>query len=125
MSRTDLILIVIATAALTAAVIIPVWYFHVRSYKRTLTAVRAVRDAYKVEARELREERLTNRRLTFREHADDATRVAVDEPIPYGLAAAPDPYAPVWTSGRLLDDGTHVHTEFGQIVRTSLGRGRS
>ncbi|MET7395576.1 hypothetical protein ABZS66_19010 [Dactylosporangium sp. NPDC005572] len=46
----------------------------------------------------------------------------VDEPIPYGLPDMPNPYAPVWTSGRLLDDATHVHTEFGQVVRTRFGR---
>jgi hypothetical protein len=118
----DLALIVIATAASTAAVLIPCWYLHVRSYKRTLTGVRAVRNAYKAEAQQLREERLTSRRLSFAEHADTATRVTVDEPIPYGLA--PDRYAPVWTSGWLLDDGTHVHTEFGQVVRTHFGRER-
>lgn len=46
----------------------------------------------------------------------------VDEPIPYGLPGVPNPYAPAWTSGALLDDGAHVHTEFGQAVRTRFGR---
>lgn len=90
----DLALIVIAAATTTAAVLIPCWYLHVRSYRRTLTGVRAVRNAYRAEARQLREERLANRRLSFVEHADTATRVAADEPVAYTLA---DPaYLPVF-----------------------------
>ncbi len=123
MTHTVIALIVLATAAVTAAVCITCWHLHLRSYRRSLARVRAQRDAYKVEALELREERLANRRLSFADYADTATRIAVDEPIPYGLA--PDPDAPAWTSGWLDDGGNHVHTEFGQIVRSGFDRGRS
>lgn len=118
--NTDLALIAIAAGASTSAILTVFWHFHVRSYRRTLDRVRARRDAYKVEVRELREERLAGRRLSFGEHA---ATVVVDEPIPF--TPAPDPYAPAWTSGWLLDDGTHVHTEFGQVVRSGFGRGQS
>lgn len=88
MTHTDLALIVIAAVASTAAVLITCWYLHAQSYKRTLTGVRAVRNAYRAEAQQLREERLTSRRLTFVEHADTVVR-DVDEPIPYDLAYLP------------------------------------
>lgn len=65
---TDLALIVIATAALTAAVCLVAFHFYLRSYRATLTRVRARRDAYKAEVQQLREERLEARRLTLDEH---------------------------------------------------------
>lgn len=86
MTHLDLTYIAVAASAATAAVLITYYHLRQRSYERALRRVRAQRDAYRVEASELREERLTNRRLTFADHAAAATRVAVDRPVAYTVA---------------------------------------
>lgn len=85
---TDTVLIATAAAALTAAALITLWAAHARTYRRTLARVRARRDAYRAEVRQLREERAEAR---WAAHVADHTRA--DEPIDYTLA---DPGLPVF-----------------------------
>ena len=101
----DLVLIATASAAVTAAALITLWAAHARTYRRTLARVRARRDAYRAEVRQLREER---RDARWAEHVADATRVTVDEPIDYTVVDAAA-YRPVWTN-----DNTAV-TEYVQL----------
>lgn len=93
MTNVDLALIVIAAAATTAAVLIPCWHLHVRSYRRALTHVRARLHAYRAEAVELRADRLAQARTWL---ADTDQAVRVTEPVPYQLAD-PTAYLPVFT----------------------------
>jgi hypothetical protein len=90
----DIASIALAAVALTLAVCLVAFHFYLRSYRRTLAAVREQRGRWCAEARQLRADRPTvHRRLA--EHAAQA--VALTGPIPYQLAD-PTAYMPVWTS---------------------------
>lgn len=107
-----------------AVVLLTLAYLNRRAYKRTLKRVRAQRDNTRAECAMVREQlymaRGDLRLLRALEPAVTAAdALNVDEPIPYGVG--PDPYAPVWTSGPLLDDGATAHREFGDVVRARFG----
>lgn len=102
-------------------------YLNRRAYKRLLARVRAQRDLARAEYWDMRDQRndarADMRLLRALEPAVDfaeSCSASVDVPIPYGVG--PDPYAPVWTSGALLDDGASAHREFGDVIRTRFGQ---
>jgi hypothetical protein len=79
----DNALIATAAVALTAAAMLVAFHAYLRSYRRTLATVRAQRNRWYAEARDLRADRPATHRSLAR-HAAQA--VALTEPIPYTVA---------------------------------------
>ena len=92
----------VAAAALTAAVLITLWAVHARTYRRTLARVRARRDAYRAEVRQLREERAEAR---WARHVAEAA----EPPIDYTLADR-TAYLPAFEGDRLGYDDPRTIT---------------
>ena len=105
MNLPDIVAVATASAALTAAVLLPLVHAYNAGRRRQLARVRAQRDAALAENRELRADRPAVHR-TLAEHARQA--VAVTEPIPYRLAD-PTTYLPAFAG-----DNTAV-TEYVQL----------
>lgn len=83
MTIPDNALVATAAVALTAAAMLVAFHAYLRSYRRTLATVRAQRNRWWREARDLRADRPATHRSLAR-HAAQA--VALTEPIPYTVA---------------------------------------
>ena len=102
----DLILIIVATAAATAAICLIVFDVYLRSRRRQLARVREQRSYWRAEARRLRADRPAVHR-TLAEHATQA--VALTEPIPHRPADR-TAYLPAFEGDRLGYDDPRTIT---------------